>query len=316
MYTFETTNFSWFCCFKLSILSARNIAFLLAFLASLIYGVSFTVAKDVMPLYIKPFGFILIRVFGATALFWVAGLFVKGEKIAINDFLRIFLASIFGIALNMLAFFKGLSMTSPISASVIMVTSPIIVLSFATIFLNEKATKKKLAGIFIGMAGAALLIVYGQKFKMGDSEVLGNFLVLVNATSYALYLILIKNLSKKYHPLTFAKWLYLFGFILVIPFGLREFNEVNWSNIPQSALYSIAFIVVFTTFLTYLFNLLAIRKLKPTTLSIFIYLQPVIASSYALIVGSDSLNLTKILATVLIFIGVYLVTRKPKEVPS
>jgi len=297
-------------------LSARNIAFLLAFLASLIYGVSFTIAKDVMPLYIKPFGFILIRVFGATALFWIAGLFIKREKIATNDFLRIFLASIFGIALNMLAFFKGLSMTSPISASVIMVTSPIIVLSFATIFLNEKATKKKLAGIFIGMAGAALLIVYGQTFKIGDSEVLGNFLVLVNATSYALYLILIKNLSKKYHPLTFAKWLYLFGFLLVIPFGLREFNEVNWSNIPRSALYSITFIVVFTTFLTYLFNLLAIRKLKPTTLSIFIYLQPVIASSYALIVGSDSLNLTKILATVLIFIGVYLVTRKPKEEPS
>jgi drug/metabolite transporter (DMT)-like permease len=294
-------------------LSTRNIAFLLAFLASLIYGVSFTVAKDVMPLYIKPFGFILIRVFGATSLFWIAGLFVKREKIATNDFLRIFLASIFGIALNMLAFFKGLSMTSPISASVIMVTSPIIVLSFATIFLNEKATKKKLAGIFIGMAGAALLIIYGQTFKMGDSEVLGNFLILVNATSYALYLILIKNLSKKYHPLTFAKWLYLFGFLLVIPFGLREFNEVNWLDIPRSALYSIVFIVVFTTFLTYLFNLLAIRKLKPTTLSIFIYLQPVIASSYALIVGSDTLNLTKILATVLIFIGVYLVTRKPKE---
>ena len=294
-------------------MSARNIAFLLAFLASLIYGVSFTVAKDVMPLYIKPFGFILIRVFGATSLFWIAGLFVKREKIATNDFLRIFLASIFGIALNMLAFFKGLSMTSPISASVIMVTSPIIVLSFATIFLNEKATKKKLAGIFIGMAGAALLIIYGQTFQMGDSEVLGNFLILVNATSYALYLILIKNLSKKYHPLTFAKWLYLFGFLLVIPFGLREFNEVNWLDIPRSALYSIAFIVIFTTFLTYLFNLLAIRKLKPTTLSIFIYLQPVIASSYALIVGSDTLNLTKILATVLIFIGVYLVTRKPKE---
>lgn len=294
-------------------MSARNIAFLLAFLAALIYGVSFTIAKDVMPHYIKPFGFILIRVFGATVLFWIAGMFVKKEKIVVNDFLRIFLASIFGIALNMLAFFKGLSMTSPINASVIMVTSPIIVLSFATIFLNEKATKKKLSGIFIGMAGAALLILYGQTFHLGDSEVLGNFLVMVNATSYALYLILIKNLSKKYHPLTFAKWLYLFGFILIIPFGLQEFKEIDWSNIPQSTFYSIAFIIVFTTFLTYLFNLLAIRKLKPTTLSIFIYLQPVIASTYALIVGSDSLNFIKIMATILIFIGVFLVTRKPKE---
>lgn len=294
-------------------MSARNIAFLLAFLAALIYGVSFTIAKDVMPHYIKPFGFILIRVFGATVLFWIAGMFVKKEKIDVNDFLRIFLASIFGIALNMLAFFKGLSMTSPINASVIMVTSPIIVLSFATIFLNEKATKKKLSGIFIGMAGAALLILYGQTFHLGDSEVLGNFLVMVNATSYALYLILIKNLSKKYHPLTFAKWLYLFGFILIIPFGLQELKEIDWSNIPQSTFYSIAFIIVFTTFLTYLFNLLAIRKLKPTTLSIFIYLQPVIASTYALIVGSDTLNFIKIMATILIFIGVFLVTRKPKE---
>lgn len=311
MYTFETTKIRGFL-FNSLTLSARNIAFLLAFLAALIYGVSFTVAKSVMPHYIKPFGFILIRVFGATALFWIAGMFVKKEKIVLNDFFRIFLASIFGIALNMLAFFKGLSLTSPISASVIMVTSPIIVLSFSTIFLNEKATKKKLAGIFIGMAGAALLILYGQTFHLGDSEVLGNFLVMVNATSYALYLILIKNLSKKYHPLTFAKWLYLFGFILVIPFGLQEFKEVNWSNIPQNALYSIVFIIVFTTFLTYLFNLLAIRKLKPTTLSIFIYLQPVIASAYALIVGSDSLNFIKIMATILIFIGVFLVTRKPK----
>ncbi|MCK5637691.1 MAG: EamA family transporter [Flavobacteriaceae bacterium] len=294
-------------------MNSRNFAFLLAFLAALIYGISFTVAKSVMPLYIKPYGFILLRVLGATALFWIAGTFVKKEKIAINDFSRIFLAAIFGTALNMLTFFKGLSMTSPISASVIMVTSPIIVLSFSTIFLNEKATKKKLSGIFIGMVGAALLIIYGKTFELGENEILGNFLVLVNATSYALYLILIKNLSKKYHPLTFAKWLYLFGLILVIPFGYRELNDVNWTSLPLSAFYGMGFIVVFTTFLTYLFNLLAIRKLKPTTLSIFIYLQPVIAGVYALIVGSDSLNSIKIIATLLIFIGVFLVTYKSKE---
>ncbi len=127
------------------------------------------------------------------------------------------------------------------------------------------------------------------------------------------YLILIKNLTKKYHPLTFAKWLYLFGLILVIPFGYKELNDVTWTSIPLSAFYGMGFIVVFTTFITYLFNLLAIRKLKPTTLSIFIYLQPVIASVYALIIGSDSLNSIKIIATLLIFIGVFLVTYKPKE---
>jgi drug/metabolite transporter (DMT)-like permease len=295
-------------------MGSRSIAFLLAFLAAIIYGISFTVAKDVMPLYLKPFGFILLRVIGATILFWIAGLFIKKEKIDFPDYSRIFLAAIFGVALNMLAFFKGLSMTSPISASVIMVTAPIIVLTFSTIFLREKATKRKLLGIFIGMAGAAMLIVYGQKFELSENAALGNLLVLVNASSYAMYLIIVKRLTEKYNPLTFAKWLYLFGLIMVIPFGYQEFIEVEWSKIPTWAFYKIGYIVLFTTFFSYMFNLFAIRKLKPTTLSIFIYLQPVIASVYALIVGSDSLNKLKIFATILIFIGVYLVTRKPKVI--
>ncbi len=294
-------------------MNSRNSAFLLAFLAALIYGISFTVAKDVMPLYIKPFGFILLRVIGATILFWIAGTFIKKEKIAFMDFSRILLAAIFGVALNMLAFFKGLSMTSPISASVIMVTSPIIVLSFSTIFLKEKATKRKLAGIFIGMAGAALLIIYGREIVAGENATMGNLLIFINAGSYALYLILVKNLANKYNPLTFAKWLYLFGLIMVLPFGFQEFKEIEWAVIPTIPLVKIGYIVVFTTFLSYMFNLFAIRKLKPTTLSIFIYLQPVIASTYALLVGSDSLNTLKILATILIFIGVYLVTRKPEK---
>ncbi len=294
-------------------MNSRNFAFLLAFLAAIIYGISFTVAKEVMPQYVKPYGFILLRVSGATLVFWILSLFLKKEKISPHDYLRIFIASIFGITLNMLAFFKGLSMTTPINASVIMVTSPIIVLTFATIFLKEKANKRKLIGIFIGMFGAILLIMYGRSVNTATNATLGNLLVFVNASSYALYLILIKNLTKKYHPLTLAKWLYLFGLILVIPFGYHEFNEIDWMSLPKTALYRIGFIVLFTTVLTYMFNLIAIKKLKPTTLSIFIYLQPVLASTYALFVGSDSLNEIKIVATILIFIGVYLVTRKPKD---
>ncbi len=294
-------------------MSSRKIALLLATIVALIYGVNYTVAKEVMPTYIKPFGFIVARVLGAAILFWIVGLFIKKEKIVTKDYLHIFLASIFGVALNMLAFFKGLNMTSPISASVIMTTTPIIVLTFATIFLGEKATKRKLIGIFIGMFGAVMLIVYGQKLNLESNGTLGNILILVNASSYAMYLIIIKSLSQKYHPLTLAKWMYLFGLFLVIPFGWKEFTEVTWTSLPLFASLRIGFVVIFTTFIAYMFNLFAIRKLKPTTLSIFIYLQPVIASSYALIVGSDSLNMIKIAATVLIFFGVYLVTLKPKE---
>ena len=204
-------------------------------------------------------------------------------------------------------------MTTPINASVIMVSSPIIVLIFSSFLLNEKATKKKLLGIFIGLFGAVMLIVFGKDTVAATNASLGNLLVLVNASSYALYLILIKNLTKKYHAITLAKWLYLIGLIMVIPFGFSELNMVEWNSMPLPIIYRVGFIIVFTSFMTYMFNLFAIKELKPTTLSIFIYLQPVIASSYALLVGSDSLNIIKIAATVLIFIGVYLVTRKPKE---
>jgi len=157
------------------------------------------------------------------------------------------------------------------------------------------------------------LIVFGKDIGISSNASLGNLLVFVNASAYALYLILVKNLTKRYHAITLAKWLYLFGFIMVLPFGYAEFQMVDWSNMPVPILLRVGFIIVFTSFLTYLFNLYAIKELKPTTLSIFIYLQPVIASSYALLVGSDSLNLIKIVATGLIFTGVYLVTLKPKE---
>lgn len=294
-------------------MKSRNIAFLLAFLAALIYGVSFTVAKEVMPVYIQPFGFILLRVLGAALLFWGVGIFLKKEKIEVKDYPRLLLAAIFGIALNQLSFFKGLSMTTPINDSVIMVCSPIIVLIFSSFLLDEKATKKKLLGIFIGLFGAVILIIFGKDIGSASNASLGNLLVFVNASSYALYLILIKNLTKKYHAITLAKWLYLIGLFMVIPFGFSELSVVNWESLPLPIMYRIGFIIVFTSFMTYMFNLFAIKELKPTTLSIFIYLQPVIASSYALLVGSDSLNFIKIGSTILIFIGVYLVTRKPKE---
>lgn len=294
-------------------MNSRNVAFLLAFLAALIYGVSFTVAKEVMPLYIKPFGFILLRVSGAAILFWAVGLFLKKEKIAAKDFLRFFLAAIFGMAINQLSFFKGLSMTTPISASVIMVSTPILVLIFSAFIIKERPTRKKIAGILIGMLGATALIVFGKEVGTASNPVLGNLLIFANASFYSLYLIMIKNLTKKYHPITLAKWLYLLGFIMVLPFGIREFNMIEWAQMPVPVFYKVGFIVVFTSFFTYMFNLFAIKQLKPTTLSIFIYLQPVIATTYALIVGSDSLNSIKILATGLIFIGVYLVTKNPRE---
>lgn len=295
-------------------MNSRNIALVLAFLAALIYGVTYTIAKDIMPLYVKPYAFIILRVLGATVLFWITGLFVTKERIEKSDYFRIFLAAIFGVVINMLAFFKGLSLTTPISASVMMLTSPILILILSAIILKEKVTTIKVLGIVMGLAGAVILIIYGQSFESSPNAALGNFLIFINATSYSLYIIIVKRLTDKYNPLTFIKWMYLIGLFLVIPFGYSELQEIQWQVIPTTIFYKIGFVVVFTTFFAYLFNIFALTKLKPTTLSSFIYLQPVLASLYALFTGSDTINTTKIIATLFIFAGVYLVTmsNKPK----
>ncbi len=292
-------------------MNQRTLAIIAASIATLIYGVTFTVAKEVMPMYIKPFGFILLRVGGATAIFWLLGLFVKAKSIEKSDFKRIALAAFFGVAFNMLTFFKGLSYTTPINASVMMVSTPILVLIFASIILKEKLIGRKILGVTIGLIGAVILIVYGSSNGTdAKNMMLGNFLVFVNAASYAMYLVIVKKLIEKYNPIVFVKWLYLFGLLFVIPFGISELSEVQWQIMPTSIYLKAGFVVLFTTCITYLFNLFALSKLKPTTVSVFMYLQPVIASIYALIVGSDNLNMVKILATLLIFLGVFLVTKQ------
>jgi drug/metabolite transporter (DMT)-like permease len=295
-------------------MKTRTLALIAVSIATIIYGVNYTIAKDVMPTYVKPYAFILLRVSGATVIFWILSLFIKSQKIEKQDYKKIALASFFGIALNMLSFFKGLSLTTPISASVMMVTSPIMVLLFSFLILKSKIIQRQIIGIGIGLIGAILLIVYGNTTNENASNVaLGNFLVFVNATSYGLYLVLVKNLISKYNPLVFIKWLYLFGLIFIIPFGLSEMGDIDWVSMPTSIYLKIGFVILFTTCITYLFNLYGLSKLKPTTVSVFIYLQPVIASTYALLVGSDSLNLIKISATLIIFLGVYLVTKQTKK---
>ena len=193
-------------------MTKRIWALVAVFIVQIIYGVTFTFANDVIDGdHVQPFGFILIRVLGATALFWLFGLFAKSESIKRKDFPQIILASVFGVALNMLSFFKGFEFTTPIHASVIMTSVPIVVLFLSSLFLKEKITLLKSLGIFLGFSGAVVLSVYGRDTNFGDNIPLGNLLVFVNAVSYSIYLIIIKKLTAKYHPFTFIKWLFLFG---------------------------------------------------------------------------------------------------------
>jgi len=175
-------------------MKSRTLALIALFFAAVIYGVTYTIAKDVMPNYVKPYGFILIRVGGATIVYWILAFFIKHQKIDKRDYLKLVQAAFFGVGLNMLTFFKGLDLTTPISASVMMVTTPILVLIFSSIILKERIPKKRVFGIFIGLLGAIILIVYGNKSHIkAPRPILGNFLVFVNAASYAVYLVLVKK---------------------------------------------------------------------------------------------------------------------------
>lgn len=300
-------------------MSKRIVALIGATLVSIIYGLTFTIAKDVMPDYVKPYGFIVLRVGISMVLFWIAAYLMTSskiiptEKISTSDFPRIAVAAFTGVAFNMLTFFKGLSLTSPISASVIMPITPILVLILSAILLKERMLKRSIFGIVIGLSGTALLVLYGKSVGAATNANLGNFLVFLNAASYGLYLIVVKKLMDKYNAFNFVKWIYLFGFIMVLPFGWNDVMEISWETLPQPIVWKIVFVVVFSTFLTYLLNLLSMRELKPTTIAVFIYLQPLFAAIFAIAVGKDELNWIKVVSAMMIFIGVALVTQKKAD---
>jgi len=298
-------------------LSKKSFAFIAAFLVQVFYGITFTFANDVIDGgYIKPYGFIWLRLFGATLLFWLFSFLAPKEKVSGKDFLVFIAAAFFGVTLNMLTFFKGLSYTTPINASVIMVVVPILVLIMSAFILKEKITSLKIIGIILGLSGALVLTLYGKSTVSSDNILLGNFLVFINAVSFSIYFVIIKQLTNKYHPFTFIKWLFLFGLIMVTPFGFNEVCEIDLNTFEPYTYFSVGFVIIAATFGTYLLNPLALRELKASTVSTFLYFQPVIAGVFAIMMGSDSLSATKVIAAILIFIGVYLVSKPNKSVKA
>ena len=291
-------------------MNKNYIAHLAIFGANLIYGINYTVAKDVMPTYIEPLGFIFVRVSGAVLMFWFLFRFFYYEKIDKKDLLKLALCGLFGVAINQMLFFKGLNLTTPINAAVIMVTNPILVLLFGFAMLSEKFTLRKLIGITLGAVGAFLLITNGGNISLDPNHYSGNILVLLNASSYAIYLVMVKPLMQKYKPITVVSWVFLFGFIFVIPFGWNEFQAISWTTMPNFVLWEVVFVVVGTTFFAYLFNIYGLQTLNASVVSSYIYLQPVLASLIALWVQSDELSFIKLLSATIIFIGVYVVSKK------
>lgn len=298
-------------------MSKRVIAHIALFTVNLLYGANYVIAKGVMPKYVGPNGFILMRVIGAVTLFWMILLF-KLQKVAKKDLVRLAFCGLFGVGINQLLFFNGLMRTSPLNSSIIMTTTPIIVFVLSIIILKEKSTQTKVIGILLGLIGSITLTILSNS---GDStsSPLGDLFILLNALSYSFYLVLVKPLMVKYSPLTVITWVFTFGliYVLIWPFSTAEFYAITWDTMPTDVPWRILFVVVGVTFLPYLLTVFAMKDVSPSVASSYIYFQPVLAGVFiylSFLVGSDDytsdFSIWKILCALLIFVGVYLVSKK------
>ena len=289
----------------------KIIAIIAALVATTIYGLNHTIAKVIMPHHIGAFGLVQLRLIGAGFIFFIVSLFAPKQKIDTADYLRLFFAALLGMCINMLMFLKGLELSTPINSSVIITLTPVMVLVLSYIFLKEKIGILKLGGIMIGFAGALILIFYSKKVNINaPNTTLGNIMFLINASAFAGYLVLSKPLTQKYNTLVLMKWMFLIGIILAFPITFKEFSAVKWASLPFEAIWRMTFVVIGTTFLTYLLNMYALKSLPASTIGAFIYLQPPIAIIYAIITGNDTLDMVKIIAMILVFSGVYFATTK------
>src|SRR3990172_4683490 len=282
-------------------------AHIFLFLSQVLYAASFPIAKIVMENI--PYNVLVImRVSGAIILYWASSLLIN-EKVDKKDFLRLFALGIFGVAINQSLFLKGLHLTSPIDAAIMMITTPILVLIIASLIIKEKITLLKTAGIVIGFSGAAYLVFQNMSGVQKESSFLGDLYVFINAIAWGTFLVLVKPLMKKYHSITILKWVFLFGLPLVLPFGIADGVNLEWQNLSAKIWLYAGFVIVFTTFVAYLLNTLALKELSPSIVSAYIYTQPFLTALITIFIfKNDTLTWEKILSALMIFVGVYLVS--------
>jgi len=283
------------------------------FLVALIYGANYSISKIAMDDgLIDPMSIVWLRIgFGAIIFSSLYLIFVR-EKIDRKDLRLFILCSLTGVTLNMSLFFTGLHYTNPINASLVMVTTPIIVLVFSYVLLKEYITKLNVAGIFLALIGA-IILVYKPETNFSLSSMKGDLMVFANACFYGLYLVLVKKLLLKYHAFTVLMGIFSFGFLFILPVGFFTFPEVQWAAMNSKIIASLVFILICTTCLTYLLNLYALKTVKASTAGTYIYLQPLLASFFAILLQKDVLNVKMLISSALIFGGLYLVSKKNQK---
>lgn len=296
-------------------MNKRSIAHLALFFANLFFAINLSAVKHLTNVdLVKPFGLNIVRVGVGVILFWSLFLLKPVNiKIAKEDRKRLFLCALTGIAINQLMFLKGLSLTYPIHAALLLLITPILIVFIAAWILKERLGILKISGLALGICGALVLILAKEAVGNADNILLGDILIIINAISYTIYFILVKPLMLKYDPIVILRWVFTIGLVLVLPFGWVEFTEIPWGSYTAIDFTSMALIVFTGTFFAYLFNLYGIKNLGASVAGFYIYTQPVFAAIIAMVFLREHLAMYKIFAAVLIFSGVYLANRQIKK---
>lgn len=278
------------------------------FAANLIFGVNIPITRMLMPEHISPYALTFMRFAGGMILFWIVSFFVKPEKVTSRDKVILLFASLFALTMNQIPFFVGLSMTSPIDASIVVTLLPIVTMLLAALILKEPITKLKAFGVLVGASGA-LLIVMNQSGQGHAGNMSGNLIVFMAVTSFALYLTVFKSLIMRYSAVTIMKWMFLYATITGLPIFFTSVASTDFLAMNMADYLKIAFVIVFATFLGYLLLPVGQKTLRPTTLSMYNYVQPIMASIVAIFIGIDEFGYPQAFAAILVFAGVYIVTQ-------
>jgi drug/metabolite transporter (DMT)-like permease len=281
---------------------------------NLFFASNYSMVKYISPSLVGPYGLNVLRVGISLFLFWLVWTMGKTDAGIKKEHLgRFLLCALTGVAVNQMLFIKGLTMTSTIHASLLMLCTPLLITLFAFWILKEKVTLFKALGLALGIGGAVLLIMSKEKVGHADSSLTGDVLIILNAIAYTLYFILVKPLMQAYPPLHVVRWVFTLGFIMILPFGWMQFSSIQWSQFEWSHIASLSFIVIGGTFLAYFFTVYGIRHLGAGTTGSYIYTQPVFAAVIATLFLHEQFTFQKIMAAVLIFAGVFLVSFKPRS---
>jgi drug/metabolite transporter (DMT)-like permease len=284
--------------------------------ATILFGANYWIAKGLMPDHLRPMQIIFLRVSGTMLIAWLIQLSIKDLrklKIDREDFPRLILSSILGVAINQMMFFTGLNLTTPVDAAIINSVNPILVLLFAAWLLKDKIGFSRFTGIILGAIGAMILIIFGNPLSFGYSHLSGNLFIIINTACWSLYLVISKPLMVKYNPLLLMCWIFTFGFIAVFPFTINQALKINFSSFDSLTWFSILYIILGTTFMAYFFITFSLKRLSSSVVAYYTYLQPVIVALIGILLFSEKISWVKAVSALLVFTGIYFVTKKNKK---